>query len=304
MSKRHKTIEVDGQEVRVSHPEKIMYPDDSITKGDVIDYYFRIAEYFLSHATGRPVSMQRFPEGIQTNGFYQKEGSEYFPDFITRVDIPLRENGQINTQCSIDNTASLVYLANQGMLTAHTWLCRSNALEYPDRIIIDLDPPDNTRFADLVRIARRLHKICDAQKLNAFPMLTGSRGIHVTIPILPDHTYEELRPFITSLAKLLQDHFPDLLTMELRKEKRKGKIFIDTLRNAYGQTGVTPYSLRPLPGAPVATPLSWHELQSKTDPQKYTLRNIFRRLSRTGDPWRDILASATAIVPFSPMSHE
>ncbi|HLF63141.1 MAG TPA: non-homologous end-joining DNA ligase [Saprospiraceae bacterium] len=295
MKKKEKTITLEGHEMRLSNLDKLMYPDDGITKGDVINYYQRIAEYMLPHTMNRPISMQRFPDGVGHKGFYQKDASDYFPAFITRVKVPLREKGKFNEQVCLNNAASLAYLANQGVLTSHPWLSRRDKLEYPDRMIFDLDPGKEKDFPHIVQIARSLRDICTEIGLFPYPMLTGSKGLHVTIPIIRNLKFAEIKEFARSIAQIMVLKFPDLLTLELRKGKRKGKIFVDILRNEYGQTAVAPYSLRSLKGAPIATPLTWNELDSKSYAQKYTIANIFRRLARNGDPWENIQMHAVSL---------
>lgn len=272
-----------------------MYPHERITKGQVLDYYHRISPYLLLFSKNRPISMQRFPDGIDAHGFYQKEASDYFPDFIKRVDVPLREEDKINHQVYVNDASTLIYLVNQGMITLHLWLSRIDKLECPDRLIFDLDPPNIKSFPLVVSSARRLRDLCAGIGLTPYPMLTGSKGLHLVIPIVRNWQYPEVKAFARSVAELFVQKYPKHVTLELHKEKRKGKIFLDVLRNEYGQTAVAPFSLRPLKAAPVATPLSWHEVNGKLQPQKYTLKNIFRRVSRIADPWEAMDDSAAAL---------
>jgi bifunctional non-homologous end joining protein LigD len=282
---KNKNFIVEGHEIKLSSLDKVLFPDDGITKAEVIEYYARIAEYMVPHTMDRPISMQRFPHGIAEKGFYQKEASDYFPEYIQRVKVKLREDNVIRIYPCINNAATLVYLANQGVITMHLWLSRRDKLEYPDKIIFDLDPADEKDFREVVKTATDLRRYCEDNEMQAFPMTTGSKGIHVVVPILREMKFDKVKERARAMAEEMVRRFPDHLTMEIRKEKRKGRIFMDILRNEYGQTGVAPYSIRPRAGAPVATPLSWDEVNNKLHPRKYTLKNIFRRLSKKGDPW-------------------
>ncbi|MDX1613130.1 MAG: non-homologous end-joining DNA ligase [Candidatus Promineifilaceae bacterium] len=292
-----KTIEVDGQEITLSNLDKLFYPDEAITKGDVIDYYHRIAPVMVPHMTERPLNMQRFPDGIEGYGFYQKEVPDYFPDWISRVDVEVKEDNTHQTQVVCDRAATLVYLADQACLTPHIWLSRSHHLHRPDRLVFDLDPPEGSDdFDPLRQAARRLHELLAQLGLPPYLMTTGSQGLHVVAPLEEQDSFDAVRDFCRDLADLLARRAPEELTTAPRKEKREGRLFLDYLRNAYGQTTVTPYALRPLPGAPVATPLDWDELdQRDLNPQSYRLDNIFRRLGQKDDPWATMAEQARSL---------
>ena len=279
-----KQMMVNNHDIDVSHPEKIMFPDAGITKEDMIHYYGSIAPYMLPHIKNRPITMHRFPDGIDAQGFYMKECPDYFPGWIETVKVMKKEGGH-NQQVIAQNKETLVYLANQACITPHVWLSTRKHLHKPDKMIFDLDP--STGDAKPVKkAALSLKKIIAGHGLTAFVMTTGSEGLHVVVPIKPLHSFDEVREAAVCLAKEAIEQSPDLLTLEQRKDKRGDKVFLDTLRNAYGQTSVAPYALRPLPGAPVATPLTWEQLERLPfDPKKYTATNVFRRLGQTGDPW-------------------
>ncbi|MBN1837758.1 MAG: hypothetical protein JW820_18010, partial [Spirochaetales bacterium] len=172
---------VDGIQVEVSHPDKLLFPDEEISKGDLADYYARIAGTMLPYLKGRPISMERYPDGIQADGFYQKKAQEYFPDWVHLVTVELKD-GERQEQVSCENAATLVFLADQGCITPHTWLSREGALGRPDRLIFDLDPP-NEEFAPVREAARTLRELLQRLELRSFPMLTGSRGLHVVVPL-------------------------------------------------------------------------------------------------------------------------
>lgn len=284
------TLTVDGREIAISHPDKLLYPDAYIPKHVVVEYYQRIAEVMLPHVRGRPISMQRFPDGLRGQGFYQKEVPDYFPDWIDRVEVPKKEGGSV-VQVTIESAATLVYLANQACLTPHVWLSRKDRLDHPDRMIFDLDPSGEGKedFTTVLEAARELVDLLDGLGLRPFVMTTGSRGVHVTVPLDASEPFDDVRAFARRVAEHLARRHPNKLTTETHKVDRRGRLFLDYLRNAYGQTGVAPYALRPRPGAPVAAPLSLHELnRGDLSSHSYRMSNIFRRLAQKKDPWREI----------------
>jgi len=281
------TRTVDGHEIEFSNLDKVLFPDAGITKGDVVDYYERIADVMLPHMEDRIVSMHRWPDGIDGGDFYQKDVPDHFPDWIRSVEVD-KEDGTLR-QVVVDDRATLVYLAQQACLTPHVWLSRTDARRKPDRMIFDFDPSDDWEEAfDEVRCAaRRLRSLLeDELELKSFVMTSGSRGLHIHVPLVPEDDFDAVRAFAGEVARVLEDRHPDRLTTAQRKDKRGDRVFIDILRNAYAQTAVAPYSIRARPGAPVATPLEWDELsRSGMSPRAYTLKNLFRRLGRKDDPW-------------------
>lgn len=288
-------IQIDSVKVEVSNLDKVLFPDEGLTKGDLIDYYRRIAETMLPHCRDRPVTMHRFPNGIQKPGFYQKEAPDYFPDWIERVRVEVLEEGESQPQILIQNTASLVYLTNQGCITPHVWLSRADKLNYPDRLIFDLDPPENgfglVRFA-----AHLLREMLEKLDLVPYVMTTGSRGLHIVIPLDRTADFDMARDFARDVADRLAEQEPDRLTTETRKDKRGDRLFLDYLRNSYAQNAAAPYSVRPKPGAPIATPLDWNELDNPDlDAQHYTMQNIFRRLGQKADPWQMMMEKTGSI---------
>lgn len=279
----------------VSRPDKVLFPDDGITKGDLAAYYERVAPAMLRHIKGRPVSMQRFPDGIENHGFFHKQVPAHFPDWVKRVEVS-KKGGSV-THAITCNAETLVYLADQACITPHVWLSRAGRLEQPDRMVFDLDPSDGD-FAEVRRAALSVGELLDQVGLARFAMTTGSRGIHVWVPLRSQAGFDEVREFARDLARVAMDRSPDRLTLEPRKQRRGGRILIDIMRNGYAQTAVPPYGVRPKAGAPVATPLRWRELsQSSLRPDKFTLRNIDRRLSRVGDPWGEINRHAKTLGP-------
>ncbi|MGZ4403911.1 MAG: non-homologous end-joining DNA ligase [Gaiellaceae bacterium] len=277
--------------VEISKPDKVLFPD-GLTKADLARYYERIAPTMLPHVRGRPVHMQRFPDGIEGEEIQQKQAPHYFPDFVERVRVRRKRGGSIE-HVLIENEETLVYLADQACVTPHVWLSRVDRLDNPDQLVFDLDPPGPDRRA-VVDAARALRKLLEEVGLVAYVKTTGSRGLHVVAPVDRNVRFDETRAFARDVAALLAEKEPRRYTVEQRKEKRQGRLYIDTARNAYGQTAVAPYAVRALRGAPVACPLEWHEL-ARVEVQQFTLHNIARRLARKGDPWAEMSDSARSL---------
>jgi len=287
------TLKFGKYTVETSNTDKVFFPDQKITKGDVIEYYHKIADSMLPYLKNRPLAMQRFPDGLDGESFFQKDISDYFPGWIDRMKIR-KEDGSV-THVVCNNTATLVYLANQACLTPHIWLSRVDKLDYPDRLVFDLDPPSDD-FASVRDAAQLALELFDELKLSVFVQTTGSRGVHLVVPLAAGEKFDAVRDFAQKAAQFLVDDHGDSLTVEQRKDKRGNRVFIDTNRNAYGQLMVAPYSVRARKGAPVATPIEREELgNSDLTSQSYTLKNIFRRLGQRDDPWSGMARSAQSL---------
>lgn len=279
--------------VEVSRPEKVLFPEAGVTKADLASYYARVAEHMLPHVRGRPVSMQRFPDGIDGYGFFHKDVPAHFPGWVRRVKVGKR--GGTVTHAIADNVDTLVFLADQACITPHVWLSRKDRLRRPDRVVFDFDPSVQD-FTAVRRAARAAGDLLRDLGLAPFAMVTGSRGIHVWTPLRREHDFEQVRGFAVGVARLLVARRPDELTLEARKAKRGDRILVDVARNAYAQTAVPPYAVRPRPKAPVATPLEWGELSSsRLRPDGWTLKTLFRRLDAKGDPWARIASHARGL---------
>jgi bifunctional non-homologous end joining protein LigD len=275
------------QDFAITHPDKVLFPDDHITKSDLVNYYLRVADVMFPYVEGRPVSLQRFPQGIHNEGFYQKEVPDNFSEWVTRAPIKL-VTGEIRHQVVCSKKNDIAFLANQDCITPHIWLSRYDSIKFPDRLIIDLDPPNHTQ-GELVEAAFKLKDIFEKAGLTPFVMSTGSRGIHIVVPLNESVDFDTVREFAARITEFAASESPKVLTTEARKAGRGNKIYLDVLRNAYGQTVVAPYSVRPLPGAPIAVPLEWDELgKGSFKPEKYTLKNIFERLEHGRDPWKPL----------------
>jgi bifunctional non-homologous end joining protein LigD len=281
-------VRVGGITVGLSHTGKVLFPDDGITKGDLAAYYERVAGLMLPYLRDRPISMTRYPDGITTPGIVQKNVPRYFPDWITRAWV--RKEGGSLQQVICDKPATLVYLANQACIEVHAFLSTLSRIGNPDELIFDLDPPDADRFGDVRTIALRLRQLLeDELGLATFVKTTGGKGLHVHVPLNASADFDTARGFAHDVAALFVTRNPGLATIEQRRDKRDGLIYLDIMRNAYAQLAVAPYSVRARPGAHVATPLSWDEVQdSKLSPGQFTISTLPERISEirdAGNPW-------------------
>lgn len=272
--------------MRVSRADKLFFPDDGITKGQLAEYYRQVGKTVVGHVRGRPLALERYPDGIEGQRVFQKNVPAHYPDWIRSVEVPKKEGGETVHAVGQD-VATLVYLVDQGCVTPHVWSSRVDALDRPDRLILDLDPADD----DLERLraaARSARDVLGELGLTAWLMATGSRGFHVVSPLRREEDFDGVRDFARQVATALVERDPANLTVEQRKDQRGSRIFVDYLRNGYAQTSVAPYAVRARPGAPVATPLSWDELDSAR-PDRFDIGSVPERLRDLGDPWSGFL---------------
>jgi bifunctional non-homologous end joining protein LigD len=279
------------EDVAISKPEKVLFPESergkAVTKLDLATYYARIAEVMLPHLTGRPVNMQRFPDGIGAGAFYEKKVPSYFPEWVHTAEVDTADGPQ--RQVVVSDVRSLVYLAQQACITPHTWLSRESDLSHPDQLVFDLDPSDDgpDTLAKVRRATRMVGELLDDLGLTSYVKTTGSRGYHVLVPLRAVADFDEVRGFARACAERLVEKAPDLLTLEARKKNRGDRVLVDIMRNGYGQTAVPAYAVRARPGAPVSTPIEWAEL-SRVKPNQHTIASVHRRLARRADPWADV----------------
>ena len=286
-------VRVDGREIQISRPEKVLFPDDGITKGELIEYYARIAPRMLPHLRDRPLTLERYPNGINTKRFFQKEVSSYFPDWIQRVSME-KVGGRV-THVVCNDTATLVYLANQACVTPHISLSRLDKVYHPDQLVFDLDPQGDD-FEVVRSTARAFKQLLDDVGLPAFLKTTGSRGLHVAVPLQRREEYESVRNFARELAGVVVSQAPKDRTMEQLKAQRGDRVFIDTNRNGYAQLVAPAYAVRARKGAPVSVPLDWAELRKKNlRSNSFTIRTVFDRLEDTADPWAEFWHSAVSL---------
>ena len=289
-------VRTPSRKVPISHADRVVFPAIGLTKLDLARYYAAAAPAMVPHVRERCLAMHTFPRGVEDDGYFVKNVPKHFPGWIATVAVPKREGGIIR-QVLANDAATLVYLAGQNMITPHIWTSRADRLERPDRLIFDLDPAGQ-RFAEVRAAARALGDVLRDLELVPHAMTTGSRGLHVVVPLRRSADYETVHDVARAVAAALVAGDPKLLTTEFRRDRRGRRMFVDTGRNAYGQHGVAPYAVRALPNAPVATPLHWSELDdARLDPQGWTATTLGDRLADAGDPWHDIRRHARPLGP-------
>jgi bifunctional non-homologous end joining protein LigD len=275
--------------VKLTHPEKVLFPADGITKADLAAYYQAVAPAMVPHTRERPLNLWRWNAGIEGQRVVQQEIPKGAPEWVARVEVQRRRGGAV-THALANDADTLVWLAQQNCITPHVWTSRVDRLDRPDRIIFDLDPPDEGVDFDHIReAALAMGELLRELGREPHAMTSGSRGIHVVAPLRRTAPHDEVRERAREIGEELAARHPDRLTTEWRKAKREGRILIDTARNTYAQTTVAPYAVRARPGAPVAAPLRWEELE---DPglraDAHTLASVPGRIERDGDPWEGL----------------
>jgi bifunctional non-homologous end joining protein LigD len=272
--------------IPISHPDKVLFPDAGITKGDLAGYYETIAPVMLPHITHRPVTMERYHRGIGHPGFFQKDVSKGFPEWLERVEVP--KKGGVVHHPIVTDARSLVWLANQNSITPHVWTSRAPDLFHPDICVFDLDPAGDDD-EDVRAAALQLRDLLSELGLHSYVKTSGSKGFHVVVPLDGESTTDRVAGFAHRVGALLVRRDPARLTQEFSKADRGGRILVDTGRNGYSATFAAAYAVRARPGAPVSAPCRWEEIErGGVTPRSFTLRNLPPRVERDGDPWADM----------------
>lgn len=280
------------ERVKISHPEKVLFPDGGITKGELVEYYRMIAPLMLPHIRNRPITMERFHRGIGEAGFFQKSVTKGFPSWLERVAVP-KKNGMVHHPLVTDADA-LLWLTNMNCITPHVWTSRAPDIEYPDLFVIDLDP--SVDDDDALRAATFVVRDTLAELgLSSRVKTTGSKGFHVVVPLDGRAGYDQCAPFAHAFGRLLAQRHPDTFTQEFYKADRGDRILIDTGRNDFHATYAAPYAVRAKPGAPVSAPCTWEEVERGITPQSFTLRGMAERVAEMGDVWADLHENAQAL---------
>jgi bifunctional non-homologous end joining protein LigD len=270
----------------ITHPEKVLFPEDGITKGDLANYYETMATVILPHLRGRPVTMERYPAGIGKKGFWQKDVSKGFPEWLQRVEVP-KKDGVVHHPVVTD-TRSLLWVTNQNTITQHVWTSRIPDLYYPDICVFDLDPSSDDP-ASLRAAALGLRDLLEELALPSWVKTSGSKGFHIVVPLDGKANMGQVARFAHAVGKLFVSHAPDHLTQEFSKADRRGRIYVDTGRNGYSATFAAPYTVRARPGAPVSAPCTWKEVAlGEAGPAVFTLKNMPERIAQVGDLWADM----------------
>ena len=271
----------------ITHPEKVLFPDDGITKGEIATYYETIAPVLLPHIRNRPVTMERYPSGIGKKGFWQKDVSKGFPEWLQRVAVP-KKDGTVHHPLVTD-VRSLLWIVNQNTITPHVWVTRVPDLYHPDVCVFDLDPSRDDEPEVLRQATLALRDLLDELGLPSWVKTTGSKGFHIVVPLDGSARTDEVERFAHAVGRLMVARDPDHLTQEFSKADRGGRILVDTGRNGYSATFATPYAVRAKAGAPVSAPCTWEEVaRGEVLPRSFTVRTLPERVARVGDLWSDM----------------
>jgi len=281
----------------ITHPEKLLFPADGITKGELVRYYETVAPVMLPHLLGRPITMERFPAGIGRKGFIQKDVSRLAPAWVERVVVP--KKGGTSAHALVNDERALLWMANLNTITPHVWVSRVPDLDAPDLCVFDLDPshPDEPALRAAALLVRTL---LEELGLASTVKTSGSKGFHIAVPLDRTADFEATHRFSHGVGAVLVKRHPEVFTQEFSKADRRGRILIDTGRNTFGATFAAPYATRPLPGAPVSVPCTWEEVERGTvGPQTFTVRSVPARLADVGDSWSLLHARPFALAPAS-----
>lgn len=282
------TVTIGGHELKLTHQKKIFWPKEGYTKGDLIAYYRDVTPVILPYLTDRPESLNRHPDGIDGESFYQKDVGHQPPPWVKTVAIHSTSKGGTVTYLICQNEATLAYIANLGCIEVNPWNARVTSPKHPDYAVIDLDP-EGVPFSRAIEVATVVRGIFEEAGVNSVCKTSGARGLHIYVPLGAKYTHTQVRQFVEVIASIVQQALPHLVSTVRSPKKRQGKVYIDYLQNRYAQTMVAPYSVRPRPGAPVSTPLEWKEVRRGLDPKKFTIRTIGKRLDSHGDLFKTAL---------------
>ena len=283
MSSRKTEIRIEG--VRFTSPERVLFAEQGVTKRELAEYYVAVADHILPHLAGRPLTLLRCPRGRGEKCFVQRRASEGIPDSVRRVEIPDEEGA--STHLEVRSLPGLLALVQLGVLELHTWGSRRDRLDRPDRMILDLDPAPGLGFGAVVETALRLRERLSELELESFVKTSGGKGLHVVVPLVRRHSWDEVHAFSRALAEEMERRAPERYVSSAAKAEREGRIFVDYLRNSWAATAVAAFSSRARAGAPVSMPLAWSELDDRLRPADWNVRTVPERLAAgRADPWR------------------
>jgi len=285
--------------IAITHPDKVLFPDDGITKGELARYYESIASVMIPYVRGRPLTMERYPAGIDKKGFIQKDVIKGFPEWLERVEVPKKAG--VSHYPLANDVRSLLWTVNQNSITPHVWTSRLPALEHPDLCVFDLDPSlDDPK--ELRTAAIQVRVLLEELGLPSWLKTSGSKGFHIVVPLDGEAAFDAVYEFTGAVGAVLVQRDPDHLTQEFIKADRGNRILIDTGRNGFGATFAAPYAVRPKAGAPVSAPCTWQELESgSVGPRTFTLRTMAERMANVGDLWADMRGHEQSLR--TPMQH-
>ncbi len=272
----------------ITNPKKVFWPDEGYTKSDLIDYYDAVSPWLLPYLKDRPLVLTRYPDGIKGKSFFQKDAPEWTPSWIRTARIHSHDVGRDIAYFVVDDRESLRYVVNLGTIPLHLWSSRLPSLDHPDWLVLDLDPK-GAPFTDVVKVARALGRILEELALPSYVKTSGATGLHILLPLGARYDYDVTRTFARLLAVMGVEAEPAISTIARPLRSRGGKVYIDFGQNGRGQTIVAPFSVRPLPGAPVSCPLRWEEVTAKLDPARFTIKTAPARFQKLGDPLAPVL---------------
>jgi bifunctional non-homologous end joining protein LigD len=288
---------VRGPTVRITNRNKVLWPRDGYTKGDLVEYYDEVADHLLPYLEDRPLSLHRFPNGIDQQSFYQKNIGEHVPDWIRRERVASQASSEKSVEFVVcDSHSALLFLANLACVELHPWSSRCGALDQPTWAILDLDPSTDD-FGRVVQVARFLGKLLRGLGLRPCVKTSGAKGLHIYIPLTPGYTYDQVRMFCEGIARYAAHEMRDIATVERSKSHRGTKVYLDFMQNRRGQTIVSPYSVRPVRGGQVSAPIEWDELSDGIHPSQFTMETMPPRLASKGDLFRAALLDHQDLLP-------
>ena len=271
-------VEIDGKTLRLSHLSKVLFPDDGITKAEIILYYQTVAQYLLPHLRGRPVTLKAFPNGVKERPYYRRKLASTTPPWVSRIEL---EEGFGPV---VEDLADLLWVVNQDSVELHSWLSRQEDMLHPDLLVFDLDPGPGMPFQALCEAALVVKEALDSLGIESWPKTSGANGLHVLVGIQPEFDFEEVHTWVIAIDRVLTERRPDLFLMDYTRARRTTKVLLDHNQVGYGRTTASIYSVRPLPGAPVSAPVTWEEVESGgISPGQFTINTLPKRLETLGD---------------------
>ncbi|MBX4189870.1 non-homologous end-joining DNA ligase [Candidatus Parcubacteria bacterium] len=289
-----KEIKIKGKIVKLTNLDKVYWPKEGFTKGELIEYYRKVSKFILPYLKDRPESLNRHPHGIDGESFYQKDVDHQGPEWLRTVKIYSESNDKDVNYLVCDDEATLVYMSNLGCVEINPWLSRDGSLDNPDFSLIDLDP-EGIGFDAVIEAAQVVHEVLDSMGAKHFVKTSGASGIHILIPLGAKYTYEQSRQFAHLIVQQVHEQLPKTTSLERSPADRKHKVYLDYLQNSRGQTMAAPYCVRPREGMPVSTPLDWSEVKQGLDPLDFTVKNILSRLEKKGDLLKGLLGRGVNI---------
>lgn len=281
-------VSIQGRSFDLSRLDKVLWPQDGYTKGELINYYVKVAPYIIPHLQGRPMVFTRYPDGIEKQSFYQKNAPASLPEWIKTYSYYSPDSRRDINFILVEESATLAWLANQACIEMHPWLSCAGSVDYPDFIVFDLDPSPGNSFEQVISIALLTRRVLNELGLRSYIKTSGSQGLHIYLPVENKYSYEEIRDFGRSVAQIICTMQPDIATVERTVKKRGAKIYVDYMQNVKGKTLCSAYSVRPRPGATVSAPLDWDEV-NRIKPSDFTIKTILPRIQKVGELFAPVL---------------